>query len=52
LRNEHREAVADHLLQLRGVVGQARNHLAGAGRLEERRLEAQNVVEHRAAQVG
>ncbi len=49
--NDHRQAVADHLLQQRRVVGEARDHLAGARRVEERGLEREDVVEHRAAQV-
>ncbi len=50
--HEHGQAVADHLLQQRGVVGQARDHLAGARRLEIAGLEREDVVEHGAAQVG
>jgi hypothetical protein len=50
--HEHRDAEADHLLQERGVVGQARDHVAGALGLEERRVETEDVVEHRLAQVG
>ena len=50
--NEHRQPVADDLLQQRGVVGEARHDLAGARGLEERGLEPQQMVEHRAPQVG
>src|SRR5687768_18211803 len=37
--HEHGKPVADHLLQQGGIVGQARDHLAGARRLEECRSE-------------
>ncbi len=50
--NEHRQAVADHLLQQRSVVGEPREHFAGAPRLEERRVEAEQMVEGGAPQVG
>ena len=52
IAHKHGKAVADHLLQLQGVVGQARNHLAGAGGFEKRRLETENMVEHCPAQIG
>jgi hypothetical protein len=49
---EHGKTVADDLLQHGRVVREARDHLARARGLEERRLEPQDVVEHRAAHVG
>jgi hypothetical protein len=50
--HEHRQAVADHLLHQRGVVGEAGNDLAGARGLEVGRLQREEMVEHRAPQVG
>ena len=43
---------ADHDLQQRGVGGEARHHLAGAGDLEEAGAEADDVIEHRLADIG
>ena len=50
--HRHRRARADHRLEHRGVVGQARDHLAGARQLEVARRQREQVVEHRAPQVG
>jgi hypothetical protein len=52
LRSAIDSARTDHILDLRGVVGQPRNHLAGAPGLEKGRRQRQQVVEDPAPQVG
>ena len=50
--DRHRRAGTDDGLQHRRVVDEARNHVAGPRRLVESRRQRQQVVEHRAPQVG
>ena len=47
----HRCRRADDGLEHRRVVGEPRNHVAGAGHLEEAGRKPQQVIEHRAPQV-
>ena len=47
-----RQTGADHRLDHRGVAGQAREHLAGARRLEERGRQADHPIVHLLAQIG
>ena len=48
----HRDARADHGLEHRRVVGEARDHLAGTRDLEEAGRQREQVIEHGATQVG
>ena len=50
--HRHRRAGADDRLEHRRVVDEPRDHVAGARHLEERRRQRQQMVEHRAPQVG
>jgi hypothetical protein len=52
IAHRHGEAVADHRLQQGGVVGEARDHLSGARAFEVAGRKAQDVIEHRAPDVG
>ena len=48
----HRHTGADHLFEQGAVRSQARNHLARAGFLEERRRQLEQMGQHVAAQIG
>ena len=50
--DRHRRARADDGLEHRRVVGEPRDHVAGARDLEEARRQRQQVIEHRAPQIG
>ena len=50
--DRHRRARADHRVEHRGVVDEARDRIAGPRHLEEPGRQRQQVAEHRAAQIG
>ena len=52
IAQRHRDGRAHDHLQHRGVGGQARQDFAGAGDLEERRAQADDMVVDRAAHIG